>query len=289
MGDVTTAADEFVRWMARSRLTPGTQTVYRQHVTRFAAWADEHGPEYAECLRDPDVRDYAARDYRRRLLVTEKKAPRTVAAAMSALQLFFEHVGVGRAEGLRVDVPPSDRTGLDDDDLRKVLRAARRRGPRDNAITHLLYNTAVRVSELHALDTDDVHITERTGVLSVRFGKGGKPRQINVNSDARDALRMWLRERPQVGHAALFTSRRGLRLSMRGVERVLELISDDTGVHVTPHVLRHTYGRRYLAEGGDIVSLALDMGHSSLETTRGYATPTAAQREAATEAVRIEL
>lgn len=40
--------------------------------------------------------------------------------------------------------------------------------------------------------------------------------------------------------------------------------------HLTPHVLRHTFGTRWLQAGGDIYKLSKILGHASVAVTEGH-------------------
>jgi hypothetical protein len=42
------------------------------------------------------------------------------------------------------------------------------------------------------------------------------------------------------------------------------------GIRVSPHTLRHTFARTYLAHGGDLGKLSRLMGHSKVSTTEEY-------------------
>jgi site-specific recombinase XerD len=42
------------------------------------------------------------------------------------------------------------------------------------------------------------------------------------------------------------------------------------GIRVSPHTLRHTFARTYLARGGDLGKLSRLMGHSKVSTTEVY-------------------
>ena len=71
---------------------------------------------------------------------------------------------------------------------------------------------------------------------------------------------------------------------MRGASDILARLADDAGIDAedfTSHVLRHTFGTTLVRGGHDLVLVAELMGHRRLETTRGYALPSAADRERA--------
>lgn len=287
------AIEGYVRWVHRTGLMPSTTESYERLVRAFGAWLESKAPAYASALTDEYERDYAVRDFRRDLLTTRSLAPRTVAQYMSAVGSFFTWLGLGRPTNAGVDVPASSRTGVQEaDQMRAVLRAAQRRGARDFALVATAMLAGPRVSEIEALNLDDVAITDRKGQMQVRYGKGGKPRTIELGPQVREALRGWLAERPGWRGAdspALFLSRTGRRMPERTIQHAVARVGEAAGVDLSPHILRHTYGRRWIEQGGDIVSLQGQMGHASLATTALYAKPSAAYLEAQAGAMDVEL
>lgn len=287
------AADGYARWVHRTGLAETTATTYARWVADFLGWVDEHGAAYADALRDPDVRDYAARDWRRMLLTGRELAPRSVALAMAAIGSFYDWLGLGRPPGVGVDLPDSNREGLGDEaNLRAFLRAAKRAGHRDYAMVTLMALAGPRAAEVAALNVDDVAITDRTGRVQVRYGKGGKPRTLEVGPQIRDALRAWLADRATwpaaASSRALFLARGGERLSVRSIQDRVARIGEDAGVgRVSPHKLRHTFGRRWMESGGDVVALQRQMGHRALSTTALYAKPS--QRYLEEQAARMDV
>lgn len=286
-------AEFYERHIFRTGLSEATQAVYAARVRAFCEWlAGDGDGQYAEALSDEHVRDYAVRDYRRKLLTVDKHAPATVAQHMTALGSFYEYLELGRPNVPPIESAPSDRSGLDEDELRKVLRAAKRRGARDFALLCVLAYAGLRVAEAAALDTDDVLITERTGVVAVRYGKGGKPRPVPIGPDTRAAVREWLAERrhlPGADTPALWLSRGGKRMAARSIQHVVSEVGDAVGIPLHPHKLRHTYGRLSVNRGTDLVELQTLMGHKDVRTTAGYAKPSQRDLEAAAERVEIDL
>jgi len=148
-------------------------------------------------------------------------------------------------------------------------------GARDRAILELLYATGVRVSELTALDFDDLDLAE--GMMRV-LGKGRKERMVPVGSKAIEALRIYLRRRgeleprPGSGKEALFLNFRGGRLNVRSVRRILNhaLAAAAIARKVSPHTLRHSFATHLLDAGADLRSIQELLGHASLSTTQRY-------------------
>jgi len=146
---------------------------------------------------------------------------------------------------------------------------------RDRAILELLYSSGLRVSEICALNIDDINL--RNEALKVR-GKGKKERLVPVGSKALEALRHYLIERLSIRRSlgretgeALFVSRAGGRLTERTMRRIVFRYSDEAlASPVSPHTLRHTFATHLLQSGADLRVIQELLGHSSLSTTQKY-------------------
>ena len=143
---------------------------------------------------------------------------------------------------------------------------------RDRAILELFYSSGLRLAELHGLDLDAFE----SDFSEVRVtGKGSRQRIVPVGRKAREALRAWLRERPDhadAGERALFVSRRGSRLSRNSIGTRLAFWARRAGlgVKVHPHRLRHSYATHLLDMGADLREIQELLGHASLATTEKY-------------------
>ncbi len=144
---------------------------------------------------------------------------------------------------------------------------------RDRAVLELLYATGIRVSELVALNVQDVDLQART--LRVR-GKGKRERQVFFGPTAARAVTVYLEARRhwKRGHhdAALFLNHRGGRLSARGVHFLVERHGRRLGLpqRVSPHMLRHSFATHLLDNGADLRSIQALLGHRRLSTTQRY-------------------
>ena len=139
---------------------------------------------------------------------------------------------------------------------------------RDVAILELLYATGLRVSELAGLDVDDV---DRAGLTVRVLGKGRKERIVPFGGRAAQALDAYLGG-SATRRGALFTNRRGGRLSARAIHTIVRRSAAASGIarRVSPHTLRHTFATHLLDAGADLRVIQELLGHSRLSTTQRY-------------------
>jgi site-specific recombinase XerD len=104
-------------------------------------------------------------------------------------------------------------------------------------------------------------------------------------------VRAWELERRtwvSAENPALFLTRRGDRLAVRSARAVVNAVGQAAGLPAHPHLLRHTFGTVLVRSGVDIATVADLMGHSDINTTRGYARPTADDMDSAVEKFSVD-
>jgi integrase/recombinase XerC len=292
----------YARWLQRQPLAKRSREAYLAQVKGFVSWlaGSEHG---AQALSEEHVRDWAVRDYKRYVKTTKKWAPTSVNQALAAIDNFYRSLSVGRPDVAREKLPQVAPRALEEADQRSFLRAVERRpSARDRAIATVFFYTALRLAELAALDIDDVSMSARRGRLRIRSGKGDAYREVPLNSACGAALQDWVVMRarqvstlaavdgvPGGVTAALWLSRSGNRLTSRAIDLVIRRLATDAGLELSAHVLRHTSITNLVRSGADVVLVAEIAGHRRLDTTRRYSLPSDADRDAAVEAVLVEI
>ncbi len=279
--------DGYAAALERAPLDADTRRAYASRVRSYLAWLDSAEIAGPDPLADALGRDFAGRGYRTYLKTVAKRAASTVNAHLTALDHFYEHLGLGAVRVQRDQLPRRAPRALDARQQKRYLRAVEARPlARDRAIGRLLFYSGVRVDELVSLDEDDVPLSARKGKIIVREGKGGDSREIPVvDPTARASVAEWKKDRAAWPRAAenpaLFLNRRGGRLSARAVDQLLDalaadadLVDDDGAPAASAHTIRHTFGTNLLRNGTDIVTVAELMGHRRLDTTRLYTRPT---------------
>jgi integrase/recombinase XerC len=149
-------------------------------------------------------------------------------------------------------------------------------GARDRAILETLYSTGIRVSELVALNMDDIDFLSE--VIHIR-GKGKKERITPISSSALQATQHYMEFRNKRAQnnshfdaRVLFVNKHGQRLSTRSVRRKMDKYLKVAGLDpaISPHTLRHSFATHMLNNGADLRSVQELLGHQSLSTTQVY-------------------
>lgn len=142
---------------------------------------------------------------------------------------------------------------------------------RDMAILETLYSTAVRVSELAAMNKGDVSLSNKDVTVT---GKGNKQRETYINAPMGVYLKMYLESRKD-NNPALFVSLKAphKRLSKNAIEAIVKKIGRAAGVeNVHPHRFRRTAATDLLRRGMPIEQVSKLLGHVKLDTTQIYCT-----------------
>jgi len=284
--------DDYAAALRTAPLSEQTRRTYASKVRQFLAWLAGADLD-ADPLTGADGRDWAVRDYRTHLQTVLKRSPATVNNALAAVDDFYIRLGLGPASAARVEITAAAPRALDARAQLRYLREVQRcPSPRDQALALVPFYAGARISEIVALEVDDIARSARKGVLRI-LGKGERVRHVPIHPQLRAALTGWLDERPEWPGAdtpALFLNQRGQRLSVRGAHDIVTAIAMAAGLddHATVHVLRHTFATTLVRGGTDLVIVAELLGHARLETTRAYTRPSAEDRTRALDLLLVD-
>ncbi len=147
------------------------------------------------------------------------------------------------------------------------------KGYRDKAMLEMMYATGIRVSELIALDVDDVN--PDLGIVKCNSDK--KSRIIPLYPAALKAVTAYIKEiranmLADPKEKALFVNVSGVRMSRQGFWKILKYYQASAHIEkdITPHTLRHSFAVHLLENGADLGSLQELMGHSDISSTQVY-------------------
>ncbi|HOV97765.1 MAG TPA: tyrosine-type recombinase/integrase [bacterium] len=275
-------------------LSQNTIKMYHFYLTDFAQWSKNFLKK--DTFTIGDINDDIVREYRinlnRRIssksnLEFKRSTQKTF---LVALRAFLKYLVVEKS----IEILPPEKVilGKSEDRVPKVLNAQqikklfevqnldKKSGIRDKAIIETLYSTGLRVSELVALNRDEINLD--TGEFTV-VGKGRKARTVYLSPEAIKWLKRYLSARadPFVPLFIRYSGKKmqendfdgeSLRISPRSVQRLIKKYVKRAGISVdaTPHTLRHTYATGLLSEGADLREVQELLGHSNVSTTQIY-------------------
>ena len=145
-------------------------------------------------------------------------------------------------------------------------------GSRLCVMTLLLLDTGIRASELCTLTLGNTFIED--SYIKV-LGKGHKERIIPFGATTKKAILRYTHTfRPEPFHAGideLILSIDGKPITRNGLGQAIKRLGKKAGVpRLHPHLFRHTFSVRYLINGGDVMTLKLMLGHTTLDVTQMY-------------------
>lgn len=271
---------DYQEYLEQTGKSANTVKAYVHDVGAFASWFEQTtGDEFAPGIVDPrEITDY------RVFLLQRGSSPATVNRRMVSMRRYFlwaKKRGVINVspfemlERVRVkeqkDVAPR---WLSRKEQLALLRAVRQgENQRDLAIIQMMLGAGLRISEAAALKVIDIQVSERSGWVRVRVGKGMKPRSIPLSVHVRKALQAYLKERPNEDEESLFLGQRG-PLSEWGIHAVVKKYAYQAQQEdVTAHTLRHSFAKNLVDSGTPLDQVAVLLGHESLDTTRIYTQP----------------
>lgn len=291
---------DFLAWSRDVRnLSPNTLRAYATDLEAFLAWCAREGVDPMQ-VEHRQLRSWLAE------LSAAGYSDATINRHLSAVRTLYRWMltrgDTAEDAAAAVQSPKMGRRlpkTMSDSDVSRLASTCEgdAAGIRDRVMVELLYATGARISELSALDVDDVDLAERQVTL---FGKGSKERIVPVFPKAVETVRAYLgaarRELADMAKApapseeerrdrqrALFLSARGRRMSAAALRRRFERLVAEAGLDpaLTPHAVRHTFATELLEGGADLRSVQELLGHASLSTTQIYTHVTTERLKAA--------
>ena len=271
--------DLFLAWLgAEKGLSSNTRSAYAADLGRYLDFIDNRQRLTPDSIASSDIADFLATERERGL------APRSRARLLSAIRMFHKFLLIERYATLNpvtiIEAPrtlkklPSFLTTAEVEALLAATCGERPEDIRDRAMLELLYATGLRVSELVNLKKRELNL--EVGYL-MTVGKGNKERLVPVGEAARQRVgdyleRVRCRQDPEGHQEQLFLSRLGEAMTRQAFWNIIKKRALLAGVRtsISPHTLRHSFATHLLANGADLRSVQMMLGHADLSTTPLY-------------------
>lgn len=253
-------------------LAPATLQNYQYHLEAFIRFCSVAGLNDTQNITAHHIRLFL-------LSLQERNSPVSVLDYYKSTKRFFnwliEEGFLEESPMQKIKSPRVPKTIIkpfSDEDIKKLLSLCsgeRFLDIRNRVLVLLFLDTALRVSEAAKIKLDDIDFNQET--IRV-MGKGAKERVVRVGKVTQKALLRYLLSRQDTSDYLWVTEEKkpmtkdGLQCTIK----VMCLRAGITGVKKGPHTFRHTAAIKYLRNGGDVFTLQIMLGHSTLKMTRRY-------------------
>ncbi len=266
--------DGFLKYLStQKRYSAKTIENYNLDLTNFINFFD-----------GKDIRKLEYDDFRNYLeyMYNNKYASKTISRHISSLKSFYKYLlnnnYIKENPTLLLSSPKQEfrlPNYLNPIELEKIMETPDTStiiGKRDILILEMFYATGIRLAELINIKVSDIDKSNR--MIKI-LGKGSKERYVFFTTKCLDYLNDYLDNSRSMlckNSEYLFVNQKGNKLTESGVEYIINkiFISSGINVHLTPHVLRHTFATHMLNEGADLMTVKELLGHSNISTTGIY-------------------
>jgi integrase/recombinase XerD len=285
-----TVKNEYAVWLNTLGFSGGVVTDYRDRVKDFFEWLQAKNVKQINAVKQKHIENYF--DYLQ--VRKSKRANRALSVshlnhnflAIDKLCEFLHQMGMNTAptptnyrikpdkEQRIKNIQPLTKEEIkalqsNIDNIYSQLPFKHREAKQEQLklIFALYYGCGLRRNEAYKLTVNDIDFDKKT--LFVKQGKNYKDRIIPMNTGVCKALENYIynyRNLQKVKHKRLFLSTTGtLNNSLQALQKLT-----DIDKKITLHILRHSIATHLLQAGMSIESIALFLGHSSLESTQIY-------------------
>lgn len=232
-----------------------------------------------------DIPRFAFNTYKEEL-ITNRAKPATINKKVNSLHSFNSFLIEQDYMKKEVIHPQKDRirmasgsqrhvTALSEEEVRTLLfylESDSSVSQRNKLIIYLMLYTGVRVSELVNIHIQNIDPISR--YLEIEMGKGNVQREIPLRAEVLDLIEEYRTgERstsPFASSPFLLLSQRAGKMHRDAVNRLLQRIGNEIGVHLHPHLFRHTFASNLVKKGVPITTVSKLAGHSNINTTVSY-------------------
>lgn len=273
--------NEFRNYLIESNRSKNTIKSYVQDLLILENWLfSRHAdPIMVEAITKTDIKDFE-----REIKTTSTLSPATVNRKLVSVKkwatyLFeskFSPVNLGQEISIMKVQKQNTIRWLTRQEVGRLLHAVQltkhknfQKGLLHETLIILLVNLGLRIEEACSLTKNSISF--RNNLVNV-LGKGSKHRVVPLTEKTKAHILLWLENREKDSDYILVSSKSS-QLSTRAAQHILKKYSIQLGIEITPHSLRHTYCKQLADSGVGLQSIADLAGHSSMDTTRIYVTP----------------
>ncbi|MFA5576048.1 MAG: site-specific tyrosine recombinase XerD [Tissierellaceae bacterium] len=274
--DIMAEYSDYIRNV--KKLTQNTSEAYLRDLQQFK--------DYLKQIEIGDIKKASKAIVITYLMNLQKKgkSASTISRKLASIRCFFQYLlnrnQISEDPTLNLKSPKSEKripSILTEEEVNILLSQPKSKdfkGIRDKAMLELLYATGLRVSEIVALNVED--IISSSSLLVIR--DEGNERVIPIGEIAMDALTEYMniyrpKDKDKDQNNPLFLNYAGKRLTRQGFWKIIKYYTKKADIQkdITPHMLRHSFAVHLIENGADMKTVQEILGHSDISTTQMYA------------------
>lgn len=268
--------DGFCEYLSHEK-SDNTIKSYKRDIIGYTQYLEKNGNSDCRSTKKNEVLTY--------LLYMQKsgKANSTISRNLASIRAFYEYLSLNNPQvndpTVNIEPPrtqrriPSVLTASEVALLLEQPNMNENKGVRDKAMLELLYATGIRVSELIALNIEDVNL--QSGFVKCADKK--RERLVPFGSLAKTALTEYINNArasfvKENDSGRLFLNCSGGEMSRQGFWKIVKQYQKKANIKtdITPHILRHSFAAHLLENGADLKAIQEMLGHSDISSTQIY-------------------
>src|SRR6266542_2560958 len=262
----------FTQALTTANKSTATIAAYQADIRQFLTWLAENSLVAVSPVQvgRADITDYLA------FLAGKQLSGLSRARKLAAIREYFRYLvsieALSTSPAATIPTPKKEKketTFLSRAEYTQILALAGG-NVRDFAMLQAFLQLGLRVSELAALQVNDIDLVNRE--VRIRPSKGGRARSIELEKKASLAVKRYLALRPDTGYDELFLNQYNEPFSRQGIAKLVKkyLTAADITKPASVHSLRHTFATHKAMRGVSPYRLQAWLGHASLDTTQIY-------------------
>ena len=171
---------------------------------------------------------------------------------------------------------------IEEDKLIAVLKA--QSNPRNKLLILIPAETGLRIGELLGIrfsqdidyENHTLEVNYRENNVNNARSKNAEIRRVKISDETFDLLLLYISENQELLYKAdylfinLFGNNKGKPMNINSVYSVLKTIEKQTGIKITPHMLRHYFANERRKAGWSLLEISTALGHKHISTTEKY-------------------
>jgi site-specific recombinase XerD len=235
----------------------------KSYVSSFETFINYYHTKELVSINENDVRKYVLK------LIQEDKSNSYINTAINSIKFYYESVLGMPNRFYEIERPRKEKKLpkiLSKEDILNIIDNTN--NLKHKCIISLLYSSGIRRNELVNLKITD--IDSKRMLIRVEAAKGNKDRYTLLShSLLKDLREYYIQYKPE---KYIIEGLYGRQYSGQSIAKVVLNAAKKAGIkiHVTPHILRHSFATHLLEAGADLRQIQVLLGHSSSKTTEIY-------------------